>query len=79
MRGRHTVSMLKVLEIPELIANDRNDYIQISCRLLRDQVFYNNIKERIHKQKIHLFNDKAIAEAFRKNVEKVCRRTTKLD
>ena len=79
MRGRHTVSMLKVLEIPELIANDRNDYIQISCRLLGDQVFYNNIKERIHKQKIHLFNDKAIAEAFRKNVEKVCRRTTKLD
>ena len=75
MRGRHTVSMLKVLEIPELIAKDRDDYILISCRLLGDQNFYKSIKERIQKRKHLLFNDKAVAESFRKNVEKMCRQT----
>ena len=73
MRGRHTVSMLKVLEIPELIAKDRDDYILISCRLLGDQNFYKSIKERIQKRKHLLFNDKAVAESFRKNVETMCR------
>ena len=39
MRGRHTVSMLEVLELPELIAKDVDDYVAISVRLLQDAGF----------------------------------------
>ena len=37
MRGRHTVAMLEVLELPELIAQDGEDYVAISSRLLSDE------------------------------------------
>lgn len=73
MRGRHTVAMLEVLEIPELIARDRDDYIAISCRLLEDEPFYNTVKERIHERKQRLFHDKTVAEAFQAAVETICR------
>ena len=42
MRGRHTVSMLEVLELPELIADNADDYIAISCKLLDDPAFSTN-------------------------------------
>jgi predicted O-linked N-acetylglucosamine transferase (SPINDLY family) len=73
MRGRHTVAMLEVLEIPELIAHDRDDYVAISCRLLEDQRFYNDVKERIRERKQRLFHDKGVAEAFQIAVETLCR------
>jgi hypothetical protein len=73
MRGRHTVAMLEVLEIPELIAHDRDDYLAISCRLLEDQPFYNDVKERIRDRKQRLFHDKGVAEAFQIAVETLCR------
>jgi predicted O-linked N-acetylglucosamine transferase (SPINDLY family) len=73
MRGRHTVAMLEVLEIPELIAHDRDDYVAISCRLLEDQRFYSDVKERIRDRKQRLFHDKGVAEAFQIAVETLCR------
>jgi predicted O-linked N-acetylglucosamine transferase (SPINDLY family) len=73
MRGRHTVAMLEVLEIPELIAHDRDEYVAISCRLLEDQRFYNDVKERIRERKQRLFHDKGVAEAFQIAVETICR------
>jgi predicted O-linked N-acetylglucosamine transferase (SPINDLY family) len=73
MRGRHTVSMLEKLEIPDLIARDRDDYIAISCRLLEDRQLYNNVKERISERKQRLFHDKGVAEAFQTAVETICR------
>ena len=73
MRGRHTVSMLNVLEIPELIAQDRDDYIAICCRLLDDERFYNDVKERIREHKQRLLHDKGVAEAFQVAVETICR------
>ena len=73
MRGRHTVAMLDVLELPELIARDREDYVAISCRLLDDETFYNGVQERIHERKHRLFHDKGVAEAFQISVETICR------
>jgi protein O-GlcNAc transferase len=73
MRGRHTISMLDVLEIPELIARDRDDYIAISCRLLDDEPFYNAVKQRIRNHKKRLFHDRGVAEAFQTAVETICR------
>ncbi len=74
MRGRHTVAMLELMEIPELIARDRDDYIAISSRLLNDQAFYDDVKGRIRERKARLFHDKAVAEAFKEAVDSICRR-----
>ena len=73
MRGRHTVSMLEVLELPELIAKDVDDYVAISVRLLQDAAFYAEMKQRIGERKQRLFHDKSVAVAFQTAVETVCR------
>ena len=73
MRGRHTVAMLEVLELPELIASNADDYVAISCRLLDDQGFYQQMREAIHERKPRLFHDKSVAQAFQVAVETVCR------
>jgi predicted O-linked N-acetylglucosamine transferase (SPINDLY family) len=75
MRGRHTVSMLEVLELPELIANDVDDYIAISGRLLDDESFYLAMRTAIAERKQRLFHDKSVAEAFQVAVETLCRQT----
>jgi len=73
MRGRHTVSMLEVLELPELIANDVDEYIGISCRLLEDNSFYQQMRSVIGERKDRLFQDKSVAQAFQMAVETICR------
>ena len=75
MRGRHTVAMLEVLELPELIANDVDDYIAISGRLLDDESFYLAMRTAIAERKQRLFHDKSVAEAFQVAVETLCRQT----
>ncbi|QNJ08184.1 TPR repeat family protein [Synechococcus sp. Minos11] len=73
MRGRHTVAMLEVLELPELIAQDGEDYVAISSRLLSDEAFYQEMRAKIAERKERLFHDKSVAEAFQLAVETICR------
>jgi predicted O-linked N-acetylglucosamine transferase (SPINDLY family) len=73
MRGRHTVAMLELLELPELIARDADDYVSISSRLLSDDGFHAEVKQKIQQRKSRLFQDKSVAEAFQVAVETVCR------
>ena len=73
MRGRHTVSMLQVLDLPELIARDIDDYIAIAVRLMQDSDFYAEIKQKIAMRKERLFHDTSVAKAFRHAVDTVCR------
>ena len=75
MRGRHTVSMLEVLELPELIASDVDDYVAISSRLLDDEAFYQAMCTAIAERKQRLFHDQSVAEAFQVAVETMCRQT----
>ena len=62
-----------MLELPELIASNADDYVAISCRLLDDQSFYQQMREAIHERKPRLFHDKSVAQAFQVAVETVCR------
>ena len=73
MRGRHTVAMLEVLELPDLIAKNGEDYIAISCKLLDEPDFYQAMKQAIQERKQRLFLDKSVAEAFQIAVETICR------
>ena len=74
MRGRHTVSMLEQLDLPQLIARDMDDYVAISSRLLSDADFYADMKQKIIARKNCLFGDQSVAEAFQIAVETVCRK-----
>ena len=65
MRGRHTVAMLRQLEVEELIAADAAEYVAISSRLLSDRKFYKAIRDRINSRQHLLFNDQAVAIAFK--------------
>jgi len=71
MRGRHTVAMLEVLELPELIARDAHDYIAISTRLLTDCDFYGEMKCLIAERKQRLFHDRSVALAFKQAVHEM--------
>ena len=69
MRGRHTVAMLEQMKIPELVANSRENYVEISSRLLKQPAFYNEMKERISHQKTQLFGQLDVAKAFKTFVD----------
>ena len=69
MRGRHTVAMLEVLDLPDLIAQDANEYIAISTRLLADHDFYAEMRRLIAERKHRLFNDRSVATAFKQAVD----------
>ena len=57
MRGRHTYSILKILEIEETIAFSEEEYVDIAVRLAKDNEFRNLIVNKIKKNKHKLFND----------------------
>ena len=57
MRGRHTYSILKKLNIEETIASSKEKYVEIAVRLAKDKDFRNSIINKIVKNKKKLFND----------------------
>jgi predicted O-linked N-acetylglucosamine transferase (SPINDLY family) len=71
MRGRHTVAMLRQMEIEDLIATDANDYVTISTRLLNDGDFYASVRQQIAERQEHLFCDDAVAIAFKNWVDQL--------
>ena len=57
MRGRHTYSILRKLNIEETIASSKEKYVEIAVRLAKDKDFRNSIINKIVKNKKKLFND----------------------
>ena len=57
MRGRHTYGILKLLNVEEIIANSKSEYIEISVKLATDIDFRNSIISKIKKNKNILYND----------------------
>lgn len=47
MRGRHTFAMLKLLDLPELIAGDEAQYVDIAVRLGTDKTWRAQLLERL--------------------------------
>ena len=74
MRGRHTYSFLKKLNIDETIANSKEDYVKIAIKLANDINFRNDISNKIKKNKNKLFNDDKpirFLENFFKKIKKI--------
>jgi predicted O-linked N-acetylglucosamine transferase (SPINDLY family) len=64
MRTRHTAAMLRLLELPELVASDVDDYLRIAIRLGASADLRAALRERIAQGKHRLYDDRAVVAAF---------------
>jgi predicted O-linked N-acetylglucosamine transferase (SPINDLY family) len=74
MRQRHTLAMLRLLELDELVARDVDDYVRIAVRLCRDPDWRGSLRERIAARKHRLYDDRAPVAALAALLEQHCRR-----
>ncbi|HQW81365.1 MAG TPA: hypothetical protein PLQ74_05810 [Pseudomonadota bacterium] len=64
MRSRHTAAMLTLMEIPELIANDRDDFVHRAVTLVNNADERRRIVALIAQRKHRLYRDDAVVDAF---------------
>lgn len=64
MRSRHTAAMLELLELPELIARDADDYVRIAVELGRSADWRADLAARIAERKHRLYEDSRVAPAL---------------
>ena len=57
MRGRHTAAILRMMGLTELIASDKQQYIQLATRLAMDVSYRNSLGEFIAENKSKLYED----------------------
>ncbi|MBD2771519.1 tetratricopeptide repeat protein [Iningainema tapete] len=57
MRGRHTMAMLKMMGIEEMIATTKDDYVKIAVRLGQDAEYRQHISRLVAENKHKLYND----------------------
>jgi predicted O-linked N-acetylglucosamine transferase (SPINDLY family) len=63
-RGRHTQAMYRKMSIPECIAKDAADYIDIAVRIGTDPDHARRVRERILAAKHVLFEDARVIDEF---------------
>lgn len=71
MRGRHSYSFLKMIDMTETIARNEAEYIEIAVKLGLDPVWRRHIAERMNENHDRLYDDKvcvASVEAFYKQI-----------
>ena len=58
LRSNHTAAILNEMNLNELIAKDYSDYIEISRKLMNDEIFFKNVVSKIKKNKKIIFESK---------------------
>jgi predicted O-linked N-acetylglucosamine transferase (SPINDLY family) len=71
MRGRHTMAILKMMDIGELIAETIDSYISIAVRLAQDSDWRATIKAKIAANKHRLYHDRAPISALHAFLDRV--------
>jgi protein O-GlcNAc transferase len=56
MRSRQTAAMLRLLDLPELIARDQDDYVRIAVELGRNSGWRESLRRRIGERRDRLFD-----------------------
>ena len=64
MRGRQSAAMLRIVGVPELVAEDRAGYVERATRLARDPQWRDALRQRIRDGAGLLFDNTAPVEAF---------------
>jgi protein O-GlcNAc transferase len=73
MRGRHSMAILKMIDVQNTIAENITGYIQIAVKLAQDSQWRKNISERIAENKHMAYKDKTCISALENFFEKVVR------
>ena len=63
-RGRHTQAMYRTMEIPDCIATDPQDYIEIAVRIGTDRPYAEALRTRILARNHVLFEDARVVREF---------------
>jgi predicted O-linked N-acetylglucosamine transferase (SPINDLY family) len=64
MRTRHTAAMLTLLELPQLVASDLEDYLRIAVELGRSADFRAEMRGLVAARKHRLYDDRAVVAAL---------------
>ncbi len=73
MRGRHTMAILRRMEVAETIADSLDDYVEIAVRLGRDPAWRATLRRRIAERKHRLWRDEACIRALEDFLETAVR------
>lgn len=73
MRGRHTMAILKRMEVTETIAETVDGYVSIAVRLARDLPWRAAVKARIAAGKQRIYRDKACISGLERFLDRVGR------
>ncbi|HET7845452.1 MAG TPA: tetratricopeptide repeat protein [Xanthomonadales bacterium] len=64
MRSRHTMAILRQLDLDELVAKDVDDYVEKAVRLATDADWRESLRERVRERKHVLYEDRGVVDAF---------------
>jgi predicted O-linked N-acetylglucosamine transferase (SPINDLY family) len=75
MRGRHACGMLRMLELEETIASNKDDYVEIAVRLALDEAHRSAVADKVRQRIDRIFDDATPIRALEEHV----RRWTSVD
>lgn len=66
MRGRHSAAILRMMDVTDTIARDKDDYVALAARLGRDPAWRRDIAMKIVERRERLYEDIAPVRALEK-------------
>jgi tetratricopeptide (TPR) repeat protein len=72
MRSRHTLAMLELMELPDLVAHDEADWLARAVRLATDADWRGSLRARIRERKPRLYRDTRVIDSFIDFVRRAC-------
>jgi predicted O-linked N-acetylglucosamine transferase (SPINDLY family) len=73
MRGRVSAGMLRMMGMPEAVAETVDDYVALAVRMGNDRAFRAEMAGRVARQRVRLYRDRAPIEALQDFLERAVR------
>ena len=73
MRGRHTMAVLRMMDVTETITETIDDYVSVAVRLARDVPWRMMLKERMSSNKDRIYRDRTVIVALQEFLNRVAR------
>jgi CRISPR-associated protein Csy1 len=64
MRGRQSAGMLQLMEMPELVASDEDDYVRKAAAIATDAAYRGELSRAIAARRERIFDDAAPVAAL---------------
>jgi len=73
MRSRHTMAILKMMDVTDTIASDLDDYVELAIKLGSDRYLRERVSEKIARNKRKVFRDRSCIVALEDFLEAAVR------